>query len=139
MCWATLGEPSKIVLIPEPATLLLCGLGKVFIKPKNTDKVFLTFNKSINAAELIRNDLTVAKIPLPESEQKAINLLPNFGNFVLSTILDTDRIKHEIVVDTNRHKKSQETFNNAFLAINQTPRVGLEPTTWRLTAARSTD
>ena len=81
---------------------------------------------------------TYARV-LPESEQRAISFLPNFGDFVLSTGLDSSRIKQEIVVDTYRHKNSQDTFNNTFLAINQTPRVGLEPTTWRLTAARSTD
>ena len=66
---------------------------------------------------------------LPEAEQKAVTFLPNFGNFVLSACLDSDCKKQEIFIDSQRHKNSQDTLENAFLAANQTPRVGLEPTT----------
>jgi hypothetical protein len=66
---------------------------------------------------------------LPEAEQKAVTFLPNFGNFVLSTCLDSKRKKQEILIDTQRHKNSQDTLKTSFLAVQQTPRVGLEPTT----------
>jgi site-specific recombinase XerD len=167
----------------QPLTLMVVSCltaPKACIKPKDTDRVFLAFNKSINTAGLIRDDLTAAGIPLkdrdgnkicfhslrnsfisflansqtpakviqkmarhsdpkltfntyarvlPESEQRAISFLPNFGDFVLSTSLDSNHRKQEIFIDNHRHKNSQDTLINAVLAINQTPRVGLEPTT----------
>jgi integrase len=64
-----------------------------------------------------------------KAEQKAMNFLPTFGNFVLSTCLDSKRKKQEIFIDSQRHKNSQDAQKTAFLAMQQTPRVGLEPTT----------
>jgi hypothetical protein len=63
------------------------------------------------------------------AEKKALNFLPNFGDFVLSTCLDKVCRKREISVDNQRHKNSQDTLGTAFLAAQETPRVGLEPTT----------
>jgi hypothetical protein len=70
-----------------------------------------------------------------EAEQKAMNFLPNFGDFVFATSLASNPRKQEISVDNRRHKNSQDTLKTAFLATQQTPRVGLEPTTWRLIPA----
>src|SRR4030043_1441372 len=39
-----------------------------------------------------------------ESEQKAMNFLPNFGDFVLSTSLDSNGKKREIFVDSRKQK-----------------------------------
>jgi len=137
-------------------------------------------NKSINTAELIREDLVVAGLELidregneicfaslrnsyisflaniqipakvvqkmarhsdsrltfntyagtfEKAEQKAVTFLPNFGDFVLATSLDKVCRKQEISIDNKRHKNGQDTLINAILATNQTPRVGLEPTT----------
>jgi hypothetical protein len=153
---------------------------KDHIQPKEADRVFPAFKKSFNTADLIRDDLKAAGLPLidrggneivfhslrnsyisflansqtpakviqklarhsdpkltfntyarvlPEAEQKAVTFLPNFGNFVLSTCLDSKRKKQEILIDTQRHKNSQDTLKTAFLTVQQTPRVGLEPTT----------
>ena len=63
-----------------------------------------------------------------EAEQKAISCLPNFGDFVLSTSLDNNRIKQEIFIDNHRHKNSQDTLINAVLAANQnTPKGNRTP------------
>jgi integrase len=115
----------------------------------------LTFSKWINTAELIRQDMKVAKIKLTDSEgnaicfhslrnsymsflansqtpakvvqklarhrdprltfntyartfekteQKAMNFLPSFGDFVLSTCLDSKRKKQEISRDIKTAK-----------------------------------
>ncbi len=62
-----------------------------------------------------------------EAEQKAVALLPNFGNFVLSSCLDSKRKKQEISIDNHRHKNSQDTLKNVFLAENKIAPRGFEP------------
>ena len=62
-----------------------------------------------------------------ESEQEALNCLPAFGDFVLPTSLDTNRRKREILVDSHRHKNSQDTLQNAILAENKIAPRGFEP------------
>jgi hypothetical protein len=62
-----------------------------------------------------------------EAEQKAMNFLPNFGNFVLATSLDKVCRKQEISVDNRRHKNGQETQKTAFLADKQIAPRGFEP------------
>ena len=44
-----------------------------------------------------------------KAEQKAMNFLPNFGDFVFATGLATNRKKQEISVYNHRHKNSQDT------------------------------
>ncbi len=163
-----------------PFVVSLLTAFKAATRPKLSDRVFVSFSRWINTAELIRADLAVANIDpidkdgneicfhslrnsyisflansdtppkvvqklarhsdprltfntyartFDEAEQKAISFLPNCGNFVLSTSLDTNRKKQEICIDNHRHKNGQDTFINAILADKQTPRVGLEPTT----------
>ena len=148
------------------------------MRPNTDDRVFVSFSKWINTAELIREDLKVAKIELTdregneicfhslrnsyisflansqtpakvvqklarhsdprltfntyartfeEAEQKAMNFLPNFGNFVLATSLDKVCRKQEISVDNRRHKNSQDTLKTAILAVNHIPPRGVEP------------
>jgi len=149
-------------------------------KPETSDRVFTSFCRTINTADLIRADLATAGIDLTDrngneicfhslrysyisflansntppkvvqelarhsdprltfntyartfedSKQKAITFLPNFGNIVLSTCLDKVGGQQEICIDNRGHKNGQDTSKNAFLAIKETPRVGLEPTT----------
>ena len=62
-----------------------------------------------------------------ESEQEAMNCLPNFGNFVLSTCLDTNGKKQGISIDNHRQQNGQDALKNAFLADKQIPPRGLEP------------
>ena len=62
-----------------------------------------------------------------EAEQKALNFLPNFGDFVLSTCLDSKRKKQEIFIDKQRHKNSQDTLKAAILADDQIAPRGFEP------------
>jgi integrase len=62
-----------------------------------------------------------------KAEQQAISFLPNFGNFVLSTGLDNNRIKQEIFIDSHRHKNGQDALNNAVLAVKQIAPRGFEP------------
>jgi len=138
----------------------------------------MSFSKSINTAELIREDLRVAGIELTdregnaicfhslrnsyisflansqtpakvvqklarhsdprltfntyartfeEAEQKAMNLLPNFGDFVFTTSLAKVCRKQEISVDNHRHKNSQDALKTAFLAEKKVPPRGVEP------------
>jgi len=62
-----------------------------------------------------------------EAEQKAMNILPNFGDFVFATSLDKVCRKQEISVDNRRHKNSQDALKTAFLAVNNIPPRGVEP------------
>ncbi len=62
-----------------------------------------------------------------DAEQKAINVLPNFGNFVLDTCLDKTCTKHGILRDTLRKQNSENTIETAFpLQYKIAPR-GFEP------------
>jgi integrase len=178
---ASIAKNKKEAEQPVPAILVsvLTAL-KASVGPNAVDRVFVSFNKSINTADLIREDLAVAGLELTDregneicfhslrnsyisflansqvpakvvqklarhsdprltfntyarsfekAEQKAMNFLPNFGNFVLSTCLDKVCRKQEIWVDNRRHKNSHDAQKTAFLATRKTPRVGLEPTT----------
>jgi hypothetical protein len=62
-----------------------------------------------------------------EAEQKAMNFLPNFGDFVLSTSLDTNCRKQEILVDMLGHKNAQDTPRNAIFAPETIAPRGFEP------------
>jgi hypothetical protein len=62
-----------------------------------------------------------------DAEQKALNSLPNFGDFVLATSLDKMCRKQEISIDNHRHKNSQDAPKTAFLADNKVPPRGVEP------------
>ena len=62
-----------------------------------------------------------------QSEKNALSCLPNFGNFVLSTSLDSNGKKQEISIDKHRHKNNQDTLKNSFLVVNQIPPRGVEP------------
>ncbi len=62
-----------------------------------------------------------------EAEQKAMNFLPNFGDFVLSTSLDTNCRKQEILVDMLGHKNAQDTPRNAIFASETIAPRGFEP------------
>jgi integrase len=64
-----------------------------------------------------------------KAERQAMNVLPDFGGVVLSTCLDKICTRQETSVDNQRHKNGKDTPKKAFLAAQQTPRVGLEPTT----------
>ena len=176
---ASIAKNGKEAEQPVPAILVsvLTAL-KAHTKPKANDRVFVSFGKWINTAELIREDLTVAGIELTdregnaicfaslrnsyisflansqtpakvvqklarhsdprltfntyartfeEAEQKAMNFLPNFGDFVFATSLAKVCRKQEISVGNGRHKNSQDTLKTAILAVNQIPPRGVEP------------
>ena len=61
------------------------------------------------------------------AEQKAMGFLPNFGNFVLDTSLDRNRIKAGTFIYNHRHKNGQDTLKNAVLTVNSIPPRGVEP------------
>ncbi len=176
---ASIAKNGKEAEQPVPPILInvLTAL-KANVRPNAGDRVFLSFGKWINTAELIREDLRIAELELidregneiffhslrnsyisflansqtpakvvqklarhsdprltfntyartfEDAEQKAINCLPNFGNFVLSTCLDKVCRKQEISIDNHRHKNSQDTLKNAFSAENQIAPRGFEP------------
>lgn len=62
-----------------------------------------------------------------ESEQEALNCLPVFSDFVLSTCLDGNRKKQEILVDNQRHKNDQDALKTTVLVDNKIPPRGIEP------------
>ncbi len=178
---ACIAKNHKEALQPlAPMAVSILQALKASIRPKDTDRVFPAFKKSINTADLIRDDLKAAGLPLfdrenneivfhslrnsyisflansqtpakviqklarhsdprltfntyarvlPEAEQKAVTYLPNFGNFVFTTCLDKFGERQDIIRDNQRQKNSQNTVKTAFLAKQETPRVGLEPTT----------
>ncbi len=76
-------------------------------------KVGLTFNTYARTFE--------------KAEQKAMNLLPNFGDFVFATSLAKVCRKQEISVGNGRHKYGQNTLKTAFLAEQQIAPRGFEP------------
>ena len=65
-----------------------------------------------------------------KAEKKAINCLPNFGDFVLATSLDSNRIKQEIFIDNGRHQNSNYELETAFLPKKEIGARGLEPPTF---------
>jgi hypothetical protein len=62
-----------------------------------------------------------------EAEQKALNFLPNFGDFVLSPYLAKMGTKQEISVDKQKHKNGQDARKTAILAVNDIAPRGFEP------------
>ena len=176
---ASIAKNGKQAEQPVPPILVhvLTSL-KAHARPNANDRVFTSFSKWINTAELIREDLAVAGLELidregneicfaslrnsyisflansqtpakvvqklarhsdprltfntyartfEDAEQKALNFLPNFGDFVLATSLDSKRKKQEISIDNHRHKNGQDTRKTAFLAANQIAPRGFEP------------
>jgi integrase len=176
---ASIAKNGKEAEQPVPAILVhvLTAL-KAHAGPKADDRVFMSFSKWINTAELIREDLTVAGIELTDregnaicfhslrnsyisflansqtpakvvqklarhsdprltfntyartfekAEQKAMNLLPNFGDFVFATSLAKVCRKQEISIDNQRQKNSRNVSKTAFTAVNQIAPRGFEP------------
>ena len=62
-----------------------------------------------------------------KAEQNALNCLPDFGNFVLSTCLDNNRTKQEILIDNGGHNNGQDDLENAVLASSAIAPRGFEP------------
>ncbi|MHC4463194.1 MAG: tyrosine-type recombinase/integrase [Planctomycetota bacterium] len=176
---ACLAKNAKEAKQPIPLFILnvLIAL-KASTRPKLSERVFVSFGKWINTAELIRADLTAAGIELidkdgneicfhslrnsyisflansqtpakvvqklarhsdprltfntyartfEKAEQNALNCLPDFGNFVLSTCLDSNRTKQEILIDNGGQENGQDDLENAVLACNQIAPRGFEP------------
>ncbi len=176
---ASIAKNGKEAEQPVPPILVnvLTSL-KAHTRPNDNDRVFLSFGKWINTAELIREDLRVSGIELTDrdgneicfhslrnsyisflansqtpakvvqklarhsdprltfntyartfeqAEQKAMNCLPNFGNFVLSTCLDKVCRKQEISIDNHRHKNGQDALKTAILADARIAPRGFEP------------
>jgi hypothetical protein len=62
-----------------------------------------------------------------ESEQEALNCLPNFGNFVLSTCLDKSRTEREVLRYDQIEQNGQDALKTTILADKKIPPRGLEP------------
>jgi integrase len=146
--------------IPPFIVSVLTAL-KASTRPEMSERVFVSFGRSINTAGLIRDDLTAAGIELTDkdgneicfhslrnsyisflansqtpakvvqklarhsdprltfntyartfepAEQKALNCMPDYGNFVLSTCWDNNRTKQEILIDSGGYKNGQDTL-----------------------------
>jgi hypothetical protein len=71
---------------------------------------------------------TVERVePIPQIPQKAMNFLPNFGDFVLSTSLDSNGKKQEIFVNNRRYQNGHNTLKTALLAESKIAPRGFEP------------
>jgi len=62
-----------------------------------------------------------------DSEQKAVKLLPSFGDFVLARCLALLGGKHRIASDCNGNKNSRNASKTAFTAVDQIAPRGFEP------------
>ena len=172
---ASLAKNHKEALQPiPPAMIFILTALQASTRPTGTDRVFASFSRSIDTAELIRGDLTAAGIPLKDrdenkiyfhslrnsyisflansetpakvimqlarysdprltfntyartfedSKQKAINFLPNFGNFVLAT----NRIKQEILIDNDRQQNYIYDTKTTILTNGELRMRGVEP------------
>ena len=87
---------------------------------------FSLLNPEINS-KLINFLGVEPKNYFPQNCGSWASFLPNCGNFVLSTCLDKVCRKQEISIDKRRHKNSQDTLENAFLAQNKIAPRGFEP------------
>jgi len=176
---ASIAKNGKEALQPIPPAMVgILSALKAHTKPTGTDRVFVSFSRSIDTAWLIRDDLTAAQIPLEDrdgnkicfhslrnsyisflansetpakvimqlarhsdprltfntyartfedSKQKALNFLPNFGNFVLATSLDTGRRKQEILIDNDRQQNYIYDTKTAILTNGELRMRGVEP------------
>ncbi len=129
------------------AGLIRDDLTAAEISPKDRDGNEICFHSLRNSyISFLANSATPAKViqklarhsdprltfntyarTFEDAEQKAMNFLPDFGNFVLAASLDSNRIKQEIFIDSHRHKNSQDALNNAVLTVNQIAPRGFEP------------
>jgi hypothetical protein len=64
---------------------------------------------------------------LKKAEQKVLNFLLHFVDFVLFTRLDSNHRKQEISIDNQRHKKGQNAMKTAILAAQEIAPRGFEP------------
>ena len=64
---------------------------------------------------------------LSAAERKAMNVLPDFGGFVLDTCLDKICRKQEISIDNHRHKNGRNAQKTAIPADTEIAPRGFEP------------
>jgi integrase len=94
--------------IPLMVVNLLAAL-KADITPKSNDRVFLSFGKWINTAELIRNDLTAAQIELIDREGNKI-CFHSLRNCYISYLADSPT-PAKVIQKLARHSDPRLTFN----------------------------
>jgi integrase len=87
---------------------LLASL-KACIRPKDTDRVFLAFNKSINTAELIRSDLEAAEIPPRDKDGNEIVFHSLRNSFI--SFLANSQTPAKVIQKMARHSDPKLTFN----------------------------
>jgi integrase len=79
------------------------------VRPNADDRVFVSFGKWINTAELIREDLKVAKIELNDREDNEI-FFHSLRNSYIS-FLANSQTPAKVVQKLARHSDPRLTFN----------------------------
>jgi len=92
-----------------PITVSLLAALKAHIKPKDADRVFVSFNRSINTAELIRADLAAAEIDLIDKDGNEICFNSLRNSYI--SFLANSNIPPKIVQKLARHSDPRLTFN----------------------------
>lgn len=94
--------------IPTIAVSLLTAL-KAHMTPKDTDRVFAAFGKSINTAELIRDDLVAAKIPLIDNDGNKICFHSLRNSYI--SYLANSQTPAKVVQRLARHSNFSMTYD----------------------------
>jgi integrase len=107
---ACIAKNGKEALQPIPliAVSLLTAL-KAYIKPKDTDRVFQAFGKSINTAGLIRSDLTAATIPLIDRDENEICFHSLRNSYI--SYLANSQTPAKVVQKLARHSDFRMTYD----------------------------
>jgi integrase len=107
---ASIAKNGKEAEQPVPAILVsvLTAL-KASVRPNADDRVFVSFGKWINTAELIREDLKVAKIEMNDREGNEIFFHSLRNNYI--SFLAKSQTPAKVVQKLARHSDPRLTFN----------------------------
>ena len=82
---------------------------KAHIRPKDSDRVFSAFRKTINTAELIRSDLEAAGIPLRDRDGNEIVFHSLRNSFI--SFRANSQTPAKVIQKMARHSDPKLTFN----------------------------
>jgi len=82
---------------------------KASVRPIDTDRVFVAFNKTINTADLIRSDLKTAGLPLIDGDGNEIVFHSLRNSFI--SFLANSQTPAKVIQKMARHSDPKLTFN----------------------------
>lgn len=107
---ACIAKNGKEALQPiPPITASLLTALKAHRKPRDTDRVFVAFSKSINTAELIHDDLKAAGISLIDHDGNDICFHSLRNSFI--SFLTNSTTPAKVIQELARHSDPKLTFN----------------------------